>query len=167
MRTTFVIILVLFATNFSFAQDFEGVIFGDSKSKIMSIHNDVEWQDISLENPEVDTITYLGTFQELAAIVEFVLIKDELVAGTYHFGDDSSEDTYASFEDIFPKFRKQYGIPDNLHDKKKFQKATWHIGGAHPYFIELNGGHGLVKAHFDWYEKIEDYNKETKKANKS
>ncbi len=167
MRTIIVLIIVLLVGNLTLAQDFEGMIFGDSKSKIMNFHNDAEWQDISINNPEVDTITYTGSFQELEALVEFVLIEDELVAGTYHFGDDSSEKTYAKFVDIFPKFRKEYGIPDNLHEKTKFQKAIWHIGGPHPYFIELNGGHGLVKAHFDWYEKIEDYNKEAKKVNKS
>lgn len=167
MRTTIILIFVFLVANFSKAQDFEGVLFGDSKSKILSTHQDADWQALSFDNPEVDTITYKGEFQTVETLVEFVLIKDQLVAGTYHFGEDSSEASHAFFENILPLFSKQYGVPDNLYEKKKFQKAIWHIGGARPYYIELNGGHGLVKAHFDWYEEIEQYNKETKKANKA
>ena len=32
------------------------------------------------------------------------------------------------------------------------------------YQVELDGGYGLVKVHFDWSERIEKYKKEAKKG---
>jgi hypothetical protein len=159
-------VVLMFVTICVSAQDFDGLSFGDSRDKVMSFHEDVDWQTLSIKPKEVDTLSYKGTFHDVDALVEFVMIQDELVAGTYHFGEEENTGNQAEFASIYPLFRKQYGEPDNLYEKKKFQRAMWHIGGVHPYLIELNGGHGLVKAHYDWNDKIEAYNKEVKKGNK-
>ncbi len=167
MRNLIICTMLFAAANITYGQDFDGLNFGDSKDKIIQFHQDVEWDSVSDETNEIDTITYYGIVENKDVLVEFVLIHDQLVAGTYEFGNDSSVELHAKFDDIYPIFKKKYGEPDNLHKKKHFQKAIWVIGGATPYFIELDGGHGLVKVHFDWYERIEKYQKEAKKANNS
>jgi hypothetical protein len=166
MRSLLVLLLCLLVNNISYGQDFDGLNFGDSKDKIIQVHPDVNIASISEEERDIDTISYRGTIEDKEVTVEFVLIHNQLVAGTYHFGNDSSEEFYADFEEIYPIFRKMYGEPDNLHKNKKtnFKIAIWVIGDSPSYLIELDGGHGLVKVHFDWSERIEKYKKEEKKG---
>ena len=165
--------------NISYGQDFDGLNFGDSKDKIIEVHPEVNVAPIS-EERDLDTISYRSTVDNRDVTVEFVLIHDQLVAGTYHFGNDSSEEFYVDFEEIYPIFRKMYGEPDNLHKNKKknFKTATWVIGDSPSfvtskylmlrirtgYQVELDGGYGLVKVHFDWSERIEKYKKDAKKG---
>ena len=164
MRSLLVLLLCLLAKNISYGQDFDGLNFGDSKDKIIQVHPEVNIASISEEERDIDTISYKGTVEDREVTVEFVLIHNQLVAGTYHFGNDSSEEFYVNFEEIYPIFKKIYGEPDNLHKKKNFKIAIWLIGNSPTYFIELDGGHGLVKVHFDWSERIKKYKKEAKKG---
>ncbi len=163
MNRTALIIMLMICTHIVSGQDFERFNFGDTRETIESYYTNNELQVIETPDQYIDTISVIGQMDSHPAKIEFVLIHNQLASGSYYVATTGNS---TNFDSIYPIYRKKYGDADNFYVKKKYQVASWWIGGKKPYFIEIYSDDNMTEVRFAWVDRIEDYRKEIKRNKK-
>jgi hypothetical protein len=163
MKKEVLVAIMMICTLQVWGQDFENFNFGDSREAIENFYSNNELKAVKTPDPYVETLQVKGRMESYPAKIEFILIHDELASGSYYV---STKENLADFNSIYPIYRKKYGDPDNLLEKKNYQTAHWYIGGDKPYSIEIYSDSDKTEVRFAWEDRIEDYRKALQKESK-